>query len=54
MAWLIGDLGSLRLYVFGVDVSTAFMSLSHEVTDCKFFEFVFSSYVSVNTVQAVF
>ena len=27
MAWLMGDLGSLH-----VDVSTAFMSLSHEVT----------------------
>ena len=32
MAWLIGDLGSLRLYTLGVDVSTAFMSLSHQVT----------------------
>ena len=32
MAWLIGDLGSLRLYTLGVDVSTAFMSLSHKVT----------------------
>ena len=31
MAWLIGDLGSLRLYTLGVDVSTAFMSLSHKV-----------------------
>ena len=30
MAWLIGDLGSLRLYTLGVDVSTAFMSLSHQ------------------------
>ena len=28
----IGDLGSLRLYTIGVDVSTAFMSLSHKVT----------------------
>ena len=28
----MGDLGSLRLYVLGVDVSTAFMSLSHKVT----------------------
>ena len=26
------DLGSLRLYTLGVDVSTAFMSLSHKVT----------------------
>ena len=25
-------LGSLRLYILGVDVSTAFMSLSHKVT----------------------
>ena len=32
MAWLIGDLGSLRLYTSGVDVSTALMSLSHKVT----------------------
>ena len=32
MAWLIGDLGSLRLYSLGVDVSTPFMSLSHKVT----------------------
>ena len=32
MAWLMGDLGSLRLYNLGVDVSTAFMSLSHKVT----------------------
>ena len=32
MAWLIGDLASLRLYTLGVDVSTAFMSLSHKVT----------------------
>ena len=32
MAWLIGDLESLRLYTLGVDVSTAFMSLSHKVT----------------------
>ena len=32
MAWLIGDLGSLRLYTLGVDVSIAFMSLSHKVT----------------------
>ena len=32
IAWLIGDLGSLRLYTLGVDVSTAFMSLSHKVT----------------------
>ena len=32
MAWLIGDLGSLRLYTLGVDVSTAFMSFSREVT----------------------
>ena len=32
MAWLIGDLGSLWLYTLGVDVSTAFMSLSHKVT----------------------
>ena len=32
MAWLIGDLGSLRPYTLGVDVSTAFMSLSHKVT----------------------
>ena len=32
MAWLIGDLGSLRPYTSGVDVSTAFMSLSHKVT----------------------
>ena len=32
MAWLIGDLGSLRLYTLGVDVSTAFMNLSHKVT----------------------
>ena len=31
-AWLIADLGSLRLYTLGVDVSTAFMSLSHKVT----------------------
>ena len=30
---MIGDLGSFRLYLLGVDVSTtAFMSLSHEVT----------------------
>ena len=29
MARLIGGLGSLQLYVLGVDVSTAFMSLSH-------------------------
>ena len=28
---LIGDLGSLRLYTSGVDVSTTFMSLSHKV-----------------------
>ena len=32
MAWLIGDLGSLQLYTLGVDVSTAFMSLSHKMT----------------------
>ena len=32
MAWLIGDLGSLRLYTLGVDVSTAFMSLLRKVT----------------------
>ena len=32
MAWLIGDLGSLQLYTLGVDVSTAFTSLSHKVT----------------------
>ena len=32
MSCLIGDLGSLRLYVSGVDVSTAFMSLSNKVT----------------------
>ena len=32
MALLIGDLGSLQLYFSGVDVSTAFMSLSHKVT----------------------
>ena len=32
MAGLIGDLGSLRLYTSGVDVSTAFMSLSYKVT----------------------
>ena len=32
MALLIGDLGSLRLYVSAVDVSTAFTSLSHRVT----------------------
>ena len=32
MASLIGDLGSLQLYTLGVDVSTAFMSLSHKVT----------------------
>ena len=32
MAWLIGDVGSLQLYVLGVDVSTAFMSLSHNLT----------------------
>ena len=31
MVWLIGDLGSLRLYDLGVDESTAFMSLSHKV-----------------------
>ena len=28
---LIGELGSLRLYTLGVDVSTALMSLSHKV-----------------------
>ena len=32
MVWLIGALGSLRLYILGVDVSTAFMSLSYNVT----------------------
>ena len=32
VAWLTGDLGSLRLYTSGVDVSIAFMSLSHKVT----------------------
>ena len=32
IARLIGDLESLRLYTLGVDVSTAFMSLSHKVT----------------------
>ena len=32
MAWLIGDLGSLRLSTLGVDVLTALMSLSHKVT----------------------
>ena len=32
MAWLIGDLGSLRLYVLVANVSTTFMSLSHKVT----------------------
>ena len=32
MAWLIADLGSLRLYTLFVDVSTAFVSLSHKVT----------------------
>ena len=32
MAWLIGDLWSLRLYTLRADVSTAFMSLSHKVT----------------------
>ena len=31
MVWLIGDLGSLQLYTLGVDVSTAFISLSHKV-----------------------
>ena len=32
MALLIGNLGSLQLYTLGMDVSTAFMSLSHKVT----------------------
>ena len=32
MAWLICALGSLRVYVLGVDVLTAFMSLSLKVT----------------------
>ena len=32
MRFKIADLGSLRLYVLGVDVSTAFMCLSHKVT----------------------
>ena len=32
MVCLIGDLGSLRLYTVGVDVSTAFMSLSQKMT----------------------
>ena len=36
MALLIGDLGSLWLYTSGVDVSTAFMSLSHKVTTSSF------------------
>ena len=52
MASLIGDLGSLRLYTSGVDVSTAFMSLSHKVTASS------SSsscvYVCVYVGQAVF
>ena len=43
MAWLIGDLRSLGLYTLGVDVSTAFMSLSH-----KFLQFVMCGYVCVN------
>ena len=32
MAWLMGVLGSLRLYTLGVDESIAFMRLSHKVT----------------------
>ena len=32
MVRLIGDLRSLRLYVLGVDVSTALMCSSHQVT----------------------
>ena len=32
MAWLMGVLGSLRLYTLGVYESTAFMRLSHKVT----------------------
>ena len=32
MAWLMGVLGSLRLYTLGMDESTAFMRLSHKVT----------------------
>ena len=50
----MGDLGSLRLYVLGVDLSTAFMSLSHITQgDCKFHEFVLGRYVSVNADWAV-
>ena len=49
MAWLIRDLGSLQLYTLGVDVSTAFMSLSPNTVDCKFLQFVLSGYVSVNS-----
>ena len=48
MAWLIGDLGSLRLYTLGVDVSTAFMSLSRNL------QFVLYGYVCVYVGQAVF
>ena len=54
MAWLIGALGSLGLYVLGVDVSTAFMSLSHNVTASKLFKFVLCCYIRVNTLKAVF
>ena len=32
MTWLMGVLGSLRLYTLGVDESTAFMRLPHKVT----------------------
>ena len=50
----MGDLGSLRLYVLGVDLSTAFMSLSHITQgDCKFLEFVLGRYVSVDADWAV-
>ena len=47
IAWLIGVLGSLRLYTSGVDVSTAFMSLSHKVTASSSNSFCVFTLVSI-------
>ena len=44
---LIGDLGSLRLYTLGVDVSIAFMSLSHKVTASSSSSFCVVMFVSM-------
>ena len=53
MAWLMRDLGSLRLYTLGVDVSTAFMSLSHKVTTSSSNSSFVDMFVSI-IGQAVF